>query len=61
MSEIAEIGALTFGYFRDFLVAGALRVGAGADLTAYRFPLRGLKPVYGDSPISANVFVRVRW
>jgi hypothetical protein len=58
--EIAEIGAFTLGYLRDFVFGQALRVGAGADLTAYSFP-SGLKPVYGDSPISAHVFLRVRW
>jgi hypothetical protein len=60
LPETAEIGALTLGYLRDFLIARALRVGAGADLTVYSFP-SGLKPVYGDSPISAHVFLRVRW
>jgi hypothetical protein len=57
--EIARIGALTLGYLRDFVLERALRVGAGADLTAYSFP-SGLKPAYGD-PISAHVFLRVRW
>lgn len=60
LPEIARIKALTLGYLRDFVLARALRVGAGADLTAYSFP-SGLKPVYGDSPISAHVFLRVRW
>jgi hypothetical protein len=60
LPRIARIGALTLGYLRDFLLARVFRVGAGADLTAYRFP-SGLKPVYGDSPISAHVFLRVRW
>jgi len=60
LPEVARIGALTLGYLRDFVLARTLRVGAGADLTAYSFP-SGLKPVYGDSPISTRVFLRVRW
>jgi hypothetical protein len=58
--EIAEIGAVTAGYLRDFLVARALRVGAGADLTLYRFP-SALEGAYGDSPVSWHVFLRLRW
>jgi hypothetical protein len=60
LPDVARIGALTLGYLRDFVLARTLRVGAGADLTAYSFP-SGLKPVYGDSPISTRVFLRVRW
>jgi hypothetical protein len=58
--EIAEIGALTFGYFRDLVIARTLRLGAGGDVTAYSFP-SALEPVYGDTPISVHVFLRVRW
>ncbi|HEY3172482.1 MAG TPA: hypothetical protein VGK86_07900, partial [Thermoanaerobaculia bacterium] len=58
--EVARIGALTVGYLRDFVLARALRVGAGADLTAYSSP-SGLKRVYGSSPLSYHVFLRVRW
>lgn len=57
--EIARIGALTVGYLRDLVIRPALRVGIGADLTAYTFPSE-LEPVYGD-PISWHAFVRVRW
>jgi hypothetical protein len=60
LPEIARIGALTVGYLRDFVLARAYRLGAGADVTVYAFP-SGLKPVYGDSPLSAHVFLRVRW
>ena len=60
LPEIAEIGALTLGYLRDFVLARAIRVGAGADLTVYQFPSE-LEPVYGDSPVSWHVFLRVRW
>lgn len=58
--EIAEIGALTVGYLRDLVLRPALRVGVGADLTAYAFP-SALEPVYGDAPVSWHAFVRVRW
>jgi hypothetical protein len=58
--DIARIGALTVGYLRDFLLTPALRVGAGADVTAYSLP-SGLERVYGSSPISCHVFLRVRW
>ncbi len=58
--DVARIGALTVGYLRDFLLAPALHVGAGADLTAYSFP-SGLERVYGSSPVSYHVFLRVRW
>ena len=58
--DIARIGAMTVGYLRDFLLTPALRVGAGADLTAYSFP-SGLERVYGRSPVSYHVFLRARW
>jgi hypothetical protein len=58
--DIARVGALTVGYLHDFLLARAFRVGAGADLTAYRFP-SGLERVYGSAPISYHVFLRARW
>ena len=58
--DIARIGALTLGYLHDFVLARALRVGAGADLTAYSFP-SGLERVYGSSPVSYHVFLRIRW
>jgi hypothetical protein len=60
LPEIARVGALTLGYLRDLVIGHAFRVGVGGDLTSYRFP-EGLKPPYGDSPISAHVFLRVRW
>ena len=58
--DIARIGALTLGYLHDFVLARALRVGAGADLTAYSFP-SGLERVYGSSPVSYHDFLRIRW
>jgi hypothetical protein len=58
--EIAEIGALTAGYLRDFELAKDLKLGVGADLTIYAFPSE-LEPAYGDFPVSAHVFLRLRW
>jgi hypothetical protein len=60
LPEVAEISALTIGYLRDFLSRRQLRVGAGADVTGYRFP-SGLERVYGNNPLSWHVFLRVRW
>ncbi|MFN2386371.1 MAG: hypothetical protein ABR576_08820 [Thermoanaerobaculia bacterium] len=58
--EIAEIGALTVGYLHDFARRPDIRLGLGADLTAYSFP-SDLERVYGDFPISLHVFLRLRW
>ncbi len=60
LPRLAQIGALTVGYLRDFVLARALRVGAGTDLTVCSFP-SGLDPVYGDFPVSWHLFLRVRW
>jgi len=57
---IAEIGALTAGYLRDFDLAKDLKLGVGADLTIYSFASE-LEPAYGDFPVSAHVFLRLRW
>lgn len=58
--EIAEIGSLTLGYVRQLRVFGELNVAAGGDVTAYQFPSR-LEPVYGNFPVSAHAFLRLRW
>lgn len=61
--KIAEIGALTLGYFRSFGHFDFLRglaTGIGGDLTLYRVP-SSLESVYGDSPISFHGFLRWRW
>jgi hypothetical protein len=60
LPDVAEVTALTLGYLRDFVARPALRIGAGADVTGYRFP-SGLDRVYGSSPISWHAFLRVRW
>jgi len=61
--HIAEIAALTLGYFRSFgrfTLLRALTTGIGGDLTFYSVP-SSLEPVYGDSPISFHTFLRLRW
>lgn len=60
LPRVAGVAALTVGYLRDFFAARAFRVGVGADLTGYRFP-SGLETVYGSSPLSWHLFLRVRW
>ena len=54
-----RIGAFTFGGTRDIIASPKLRVGIGADVTCYHVP-GGLKPIYGSSPTSFHVFLRVR-
>ena len=58
--DVAEITALTVGYLRELVSRPALRVGAGADVTGYRFP-SGLERAYGNTPVSWHLFLRVRW
>jgi hypothetical protein len=58
--DLAEIGALTVGYLRDFGRRDDRKLGVGADLTAYSFP-SDLEGVYGDFPVSFHVFLRLRW
>ena len=54
-----RIAAFTFGGVRDIVTDSKLRFGIGADVTFYRVP-GGLKPVYGSSPASFHVFLRIR-
>jgi hypothetical protein len=58
--ELADIYAFTAGYLRDFELVRGLKTGIGADVTIYGFPA-GLKPVYGDFPVSGHFFLRLRW
>jgi len=58
--ETATIRALTVGYLRDFLLGRAVATGVGADMTLYDFP-GSLEPAYGKTPVSAHVFLRLRW
>jgi hypothetical protein len=61
--ELAErwfrVGAFTFGGVRDVVATPKLRVGIGASATFYHVP-DGLKPVYGSSPTSFQIFLRFR-
>lgn len=54
-----RVGAFTFGGVRDFVATEKLRVGVGAGFTFYHVP-DGLKPIYGSSPKSFQVFLRIR-
>jgi hypothetical protein len=54
-----RIGAYTFGGVRDVAQNEHIQVGIGADLTFYSKP-SVLDPIYGEHPVSARVFVRVR-
>src|SRR5262249_33382900 len=58
--RLADIGAFTAGYFRDFPIVRGLDTGIGGDVTLYAFP-RGLEPAYGSSPVSIHAFARLRW
>lgn len=57
--EFFRVGAFTFGGVRDILADPKLRIGIGADVTFYHVP-DGLKPIYGSSPTSFHVFLRIR-
>jgi hypothetical protein len=54
------VKAETVGYTRNFPVQGKLEFGAGGSLTFYQFAST-LDPVYGDFPVSYNVFLRLRY
>ncbi len=54
-----RVGAFTFGGVRDFVATDRLRMGVGAGVTFYHVP-DGLKQIYGSSPTSFQVFLRIR-
>jgi hypothetical protein len=54
-----KIGAYTFGGIRDLIHNERLNLGLGADVTFYSKPA-ALDPAYGDNPVSAKVFLRIR-
>jgi hypothetical protein len=54
-----RIGAYTAGYTRDFPLFARLETGLGANVTFYSLP-DAIKPEYGNRPMSANVFLRLR-
>lgn len=59
-TNVVRIKAATLGYLRNFELFEGLNTGVGADITAYRFS-QFLNAVYGSSPLSTHVFVRLRW
>jgi hypothetical protein len=54
-----RIGAYTVGYTRDVKLFRYLETGLGANFSVYSLPA-AIKPYYGDHPVGANVFVRLR-
>jgi hypothetical protein len=54
------VDALTLGYLRDLPLLSEAETGLGAGVTVYRFDDR-LDAVYGDRPLSAQVFLRLRF
>ena len=52
------VEALTVGYARDLPLLSEAETALGAGVTLYRFDDR-LDPVYGDGPVSAQIFLRV--
>ncbi len=54
-----RIGAYTIGGVRDLLHNQKINLGLGADVTFYSKP-DVLNAAYGDSPVSAKVFLRIR-
>ncbi len=56
---IFRIGSYTFGYTRDIPLFRYVESGIGANFTIYSFPDE-LRPVYGDHPAGADVYLRFR-
>jgi hypothetical protein len=54
-----RIGAYTFGGVRDLIHSEHWQLGLGGDVTFYSKPA-SLDPIYGDNPLSFQVFVRIR-
>jgi hypothetical protein len=53
------VSTITLGGVRTLATPRGWDVGAGADVTFYAVPT-DLRPIYGSSPVSFHVFVRVR-
>jgi hypothetical protein len=53
------LSALTLGGARTLATPRGWDVGAGADVTFYGVP-EALRPIYGSSPVSFHVFLRLR-
>ena len=54
-----RIGAFTFGADRDIWRSERLTAAIGGDVTFYSKP-DVLNPIYGDSPVSYRIFLRIR-
>ena len=54
-----RIGAYTIGYTRDIGTFHNVETGLGANITTYSTP-DAIKPYYGNRPVAAMVFLRVR-
>jgi hypothetical protein len=54
-----RIGAYTFGGARDLIQSRLWQVAFGGDVTFYSKPAT-LDSVYGNNPVSFQVFIRVR-
>ena len=54
------VSALTLGYLRDLPLLSEAETALGAGVTVYRFDDR-LDPIYGERPLSAQVFLRLRF
>jgi hypothetical protein len=54
-----RIGAYTFGGVRDLVQNSSWQMGLGADVTFYSKPA-ALDAVYGNTPVSFQVFLRLR-
>jgi len=58
--ERTLVQAATLGFVRNVPLLSEAETGLGADLTTYRFRSR-LDSVYGRHPLSAHIFLRVRF
>lgn len=57
--QFFRVGAFTIGGVRDIVADSKVRVGIGADVTFYHVPT-GLEAIYGSSPTSFRLFLRLR-
>jgi hypothetical protein len=55
----SRVNALTLGVVRDLTVIRGFEFGIGGDVLLYGVP-DTLRPEYGEHPVSAHVFIRVR-
>lgn len=54
-----RVGAYTLGFVRDLPIIPGLTTGLGGDVAFYSKPA-ALDPIYGKSPVSFRVFLRLR-